>query len=222
MKLNDVLIYLESNSNPTRKKTLIKAGASMNTYGVLLGTLRKYATKIGINHELAKELWKTHNTDARLLAIMLFDQNKLTIENIINDLESIDFVQILDDYMFRIIKEYKLMDELQDRLKNNTNDLMMRAYWAIYVIKIEARLLSNHEIDDLITIISNELIDAKPHTKWMMNRAFATIGIKYENYRENVLNISEKLGVYKDMKVSKGCTSAYVPNWINAVIKDNK
>ncbi|WP_025724404.1 DNA alkylation repair protein [Acholeplasma granularum] len=222
MNLNEVLIFLESQSNPSRKKTLIKAGASINTYGVLLGTLRKYAAQIGINHILAKELWKTHNTDARLLAIMLFDVDKLTIENIINDLESIDFVQVLDDYMFRVIKDYKLINELQDSLKKYRNDLMMRAYWAIYVIKIEGQLLNHNEIDELITIITNELIDAKPHTQWMMNRAFATIGIKYENYRENVLKISEKLGVYKDMKVSKGCTSAYVPSWINAVIKNNK
>jgi len=42
--------------NEKRKQMYIKNGAGENTYGVLLGELRKLANQFGTNHELAFEL----------------------------------------------------------------------------------------------------------------------------------------------------------------------
>ncbi len=219
LKVEDILKELENNSNPSRKKTLIKAGASENTYGVLLGYLRKYANKIGINHELAYKLWETKNTDARLLAVMLFDPKMLTAIDVLRLLETETFEQIIDDFMFRVgifIKEQNL---LYDTLIMIDSDLLNRAAWVIKVEMVRLKKLDNKDVYELIKEITSKLVTSSKHTQWMMNRCFAQIGITYESFRDEVLKIAENLGVYKQMKVAPNCTSAYVPDWIHAVVK---
>jgi len=55
-----------------------------------------------------------------------------------------------------------------------------------------------------------------------MNHALCEIGIRYPQFTERCITLGETLGVYRDLKVSKGCTSAYAPNWIAAGKKKRK
>lgn len=219
MTIENILKDLENNSNPSRKKTLLKAGATDNTYGVLLGYLRKYASKIGMNHDLAFKLWQTKNTDARLLAVMLFDPKKLNIEDALSLLKDEGFEQIVDDFMFRVGIYISEPNLLYDKLIEVEDDMLNRAAWTIKVEMVKTKKLDSKEIIELIKEIQVKLITSPKHTQWMMNRCFAQIGITYEQFRTEVLEISTKLGVYKDMKVAPNCTSAYVPDWIHAVVK---
>lgn len=219
MTVEQVMSDLKSNSNPSRKKTLLKAGASENTYGVLLGYLRSYAKKIGVNHELAFKLMYTLNTDAMLLAVMLFDVSKLSAKEAYDVLSIITLEQVLDDFMFRVVTLIEEVDVLYDMLKDNESDMIKRALWAINVERVRHKSIDDNEVLYLLEVIKRNLVNETPKAQWMMNYCFAQIGITYEKYRTKVLDLSEKLGVYKDMKVAPGCTSAYVPNWIHAVIK---
>lgn len=219
MTLEQVMNDLKLNSNPSRKKSLLKAGASENTYGVLLGYLRAYAKKIGTHHDLAFKLMHTLNTDAMLLAVMLFDVSKLSAKEAYDVLGIITFDQVLDDFMFRVVTLIEEVDVLYDMLKDSDSDMLKRALWAINVERVRLKIIDDNEVLYLLDNIQRNLVDETPKAQWMMNRCFAQIGITYEKYRTKVLNLSEELGVYKDMKVAPGCTSAYVPNWIHAVIK---
>ena len=69
--------------------------------------------------------------------------------------------------------------------------------------------------------IEKEMPRAKPETKWTMNNTLAAIGIKHARHRKRAIAIGEKIGLYEDWPVSKGCTIPYVPVWIDAVVKGN-
>lgn len=53
---------------------------SHNNYGVSVSTLRQMGKKIGKNHDLAIELWGSGIHDARLLATIIGEPDKLTVE----------------------------------------------------------------------------------------------------------------------------------------------
>lgn len=72
-------------------------------------------------------------------------------------------------------------------------------------------------MDDLIKIIEANLVIVNPLVQWAMNRCLCEIGITHDAYTEQCLEIGERLAVYKEMKVSKGCTSAYAQDCIHAV-----
>ena len=64
-----------------------------NSYGVSIPELRKIARDVGQNHRLAKDLWLFGIHEARILACMIDDPEKITkkqIDNWVNDFDSWD------------------------------------------------------------------------------------------------------------------------------------
>lgn len=55
--------------------------------------------------------------------------------------------------------------------------------------------------------------------QWTMNFSLAEIGINHPEYRKRAISIGEKLGVYRDFPVSKGCTSPFAPIWIEEMVR---
>jgi 3-methyladenine DNA glycosylase AlkD len=51
-----------------------------------------------------------------------------------------------------------------------------------------------------------------------MNNTLATIGVHFPKHRKRAIAIGEKLGIYRDYPVSKGCTSPFAPIWINFMV----
>lgn len=60
---------------------------------------------------------------------------------------------------------------------------------------------------------------ANPAEQWTMNFCPAGIGIHFPEHRKQTLAIGEKLGVYRDYPVSKGCTPPFAPIWIAEMVK---
>ena len=54
--------------------------------------------------------------------------------------------------------------------------------------------------------------------QWTMNSTLAEIGIHFPKLRRRAVAIGEKLGIYRDYPVSKGCTSPFAPIWINVLV----
>jgi hypothetical protein len=52
-----------------------------------------------------------------------------------------------------------------------------------------------------------------------MNSCLAQIGIHFPTHRKRAIGIGEKLGIYRDFPVSKGCTSPFAPIWIGEMVK---
>jgi 3-methyladenine DNA glycosylase AlkD len=59
---------------------------------------------------------------------------------------------------------------------------------------------------------------ASPEVQWTMNNTLAGIGIHFPKHRKRAIAIGEKLGIYRDFAVSKGCTSPFAPIWIHAIV----
>lgn len=74
------------------------------------------------------------------------------------------------------------------------------------------------EIPALLDRIENEMATSAPETQWTMNFTLAEIGINHPEYRQRAVDIGEKLSVYRDYPVSKGCTSPFAPVWIKEMV----
>ena len=71
MQYNDTLNKLKDLSDPKAAEGMARFGINPeNTYGVSIPNLRKIARKIGVNHDLAQQLWASSIHEARILAGM--------------------------------------------------------------------------------------------------------------------------------------------------------
>jgi len=78
------------------------------------------------------------------------------------------------------------------------------------------------DLPALLDRLENELASAAPAAQWTMNFTLAEIGIHHPEHRQRALEIGEKLGIYRDYPVSKGCTSPFAPIWINEIVSRQK
>ncbi|AFL99997.1 MULTISPECIES: DNA alkylation repair protein [Desulfitobacterium] len=219
---NEILAMLRDLGNEKRKQMVIKNGAGENTYGVLLGELRKLANQLGTNHELALELWQSGNTDAQWLACMLFDAKKLTSDEIQSMVSQLTYADMIDKFIGAVVRNHKDADSLAEEWSASGKDNLGRAGWDLIVYKVSSGKLTNDALEELLTRIEAQLQTATPGKQWAMNHALCEIGIGYPQFTERCIALGETLGVYRDLKVAKGCTSAYAPNWIAAGVKKRK
>ena len=78
--LHDVIAWLERTGSPKAAAGLARYGLPTdNAYGISVATLRSQAKKLGTDHDLAMQLWKSGSLDARILASFVADPAQLTL-----------------------------------------------------------------------------------------------------------------------------------------------
>jgi 3-methyladenine DNA glycosylase AlkD len=71
--------WLKSRSDPAFRAGLARFGLpTQKAFGLPVATIQKYAKTLGPDHRLARELWKTGWTDARMLAAFVGEPARVT------------------------------------------------------------------------------------------------------------------------------------------------
>lgn len=218
MNVNEILEQLQSLGNEKVHEHNRKFGAGENQFGVKMGDIRALAKKLRTNHPLALELWKTGNVEARFLAILIVKPEKLTRDELYNWVRSEIFPHVADWLYSYVIKNYPDNETLRNEWMASTEVMPLRAAWSLTSGRI-ARMPEGIDIPALLERIETEMPIAAPEVQWTMNSALAQIGINHPEYRQQAIAIGEKLGIYRDYPVSKGCTSPFAPIWINEMVR---
>lgn len=218
MTLKDALAQLESLGDEKVRKQNRKAGAGDDQFGVKHGEIRKIAAKIKTNHELAIELWNTGNVDAQLLAVLLMKPKSLSRDEMDRITRSISFAHVADWLSSYVIKNHPDKEALRQAWMEEDDRWAARAGWSLTSERI-AKSPDGIDVPGLLDRIEAEMGKAAPEVQWTMNSCLAAIGIHFPKLRKRALAIGEKLGVYRDYPVSKGCTSPFAPIWINEMVR---
>jgi 3-methyladenine DNA glycosylase AlkD len=216
--VSDTLTRLASLADEKVRAHNIRRGVGENQFGVKLGDLRKIATKIKVNHELALELWQTGNFDARLLAILLMKPAQLTIAEMHQLVRSATNGQLADWLNAYVVKEHPDRDALRESWMTTDDPWAARAGWSLTSSRIN-KGADGLDLPALLDRIEREMPDAAPEVQWTMNSCLAGIGIHFAEHRARAIAIGEKLGVFRDFPTSKGCTSPFAPIWINEMVR---
>lgn len=218
MNLKEALAELKKLGNESVRKRNAKNGAGDNQYGVQMGDIRKLAKKIEADHELGLELWATENIDARLLAILLISPKRLTSKELDGMVRAATFPWLADWLNAYVVKNHPDKEALREKWMKAKDPMAARAGWNLTAERV-AKSPDGLEIKALLDRIESEMGKAPSATQWTMNSCLATIGIHFPAHRKRALAIGEKLGIYRDYPVSKGCTSPFAPIWINAMVR---
>lgn len=78
MTLAEAMRTLKQSGSAQTRKTYARHGASEPMFGVSFAVLKTLMKRIGVDHDLARELWATGNFDARNLAMKIADPARMT------------------------------------------------------------------------------------------------------------------------------------------------
>ncbi|MBX3049450.1 MAG: DNA alkylation repair protein [Anaerolineales bacterium] len=218
MTVQEILKELEALSDEKTKAQNAKIGIWDNQYGVKLGDLRVLAKKIKTNHQLALQLWETGNFDAQMLAMLLIKPKELSADELDNMVRSVKHPRLADWINSYVVKVHPDSETLRQKWMMDEHPMASRAGWNLTsqrVIKASDTL----DIPDLLDRIENEMATAAPEAQWTMNFALAEIGINHPQHRQRAIEVGEKLGVYRDYPVPRGCTSPFAPIWIKEMVR---
>ena len=218
MTLKDILAQLESLGNEKVRAHNKKYGAGDNQFGVPLGDIRKLAKKIKTNDALALALWETGNVDARLLAILLINPQNLSGDELDRMVRSVNFVHVADWLNSYVVKNHPDKEALRQTWMEEDDPWAARAGWSLTSERI-GKSPDGLDLPALLDRIESEMGNTAAEVQWTMNYCLAGIGIHFPKHRKRAIAIGEKLGIYRDYPVSKGCTSPFVPDWINEMVR---
>jgi 3-methyladenine DNA glycosylase AlkD len=221
MTTNEVLDKLKSLGNERVRKQNAKNGAGENQFGVMLGDIRKIAKSIKTDHDLALSLWETGNLDARFLAILIMDLKAISKKDLEKLVRSVDYAWLADWLYSYIVKEFPDKETLREKWMDSSDPMTARLGWSLTSGRV-AREPKGLDLPALLDRIESQMPAAHPWIQWTMNSTLANIGINIPEHRDRAIAIGEKLGIYRDYPVSKGCTSPFAPIWIQAMVSRAK
>jgi 3-methyladenine DNA glycosylase AlkD len=215
--LEEVLRVLESKGQPRVRALNVRNGAPENQFGVQLGEIRALAREIRTNHPLGLQLWQSGNADAMLLATLILKPRLLSAEEVEAMAVSVTFTQLADWLMTHVIRQHPAIEALRVRWMEADHPMLSRAGWSLTALRV-ARDPEGLDPAALLARIEREMPAAPAPAQWTMNGCLAEIGIRFPEHRERAIGIGERLGLYRDYPVSKGCTSPFAPIWIREMV----
>jgi 3-methyladenine DNA glycosylase AlkD len=237
MNLKEALAALESLGDEKRRAYNLKPAphgippGALKQYGVAMGDIRALAKKVkpAERHALAMELWATGNIDAQLLAMLLMKPKELTAKDVDRMVREARFPQVADWFNAYIVKELsdaekEAMREKWMKDKTTGGGWAARAGWNLTASKINQAGAAEKDpagldVSALLDRIEKEMPKAPPETQWTMNNTLMAIGVHHPKLRKRAMAIGEKIGLYKDWPMSKGCVIPYAPTAITALAK---
>lgn len=222
--IHTILNELKSASHAGTLKRYEKIQEKQPYYGVPMGAISRLAKSYPHQFELVLPLWETKILEAQYLAIQIAKgkPNQLTEETIRTCLDDTISQQVLDKFTSLILSKRADKRNWEEELLQSASPLFQRLGWILKGKYFASRKAQPEEIEATLSTIKDHLQTVAPPVQWTMNQCLVEIAVAYPDYLEQGIAIGRTLAVYADMKVAKGCTSAYAPDWIEALLKKGR
>lgn len=218
-----MLLALENAAHEGTIKRYIKDQQPQPFYGVPMGVISKLAKEFKSSSDQWLDLWATKNLDAQVLAVLLANPKKVTDQEIVQILNTRDTsIIVWDKFNDKLLSKLADQEKWINFLELSNEPIHHRLKWGLRVRLAIAKKFAQDEANQLLDEILSQMKEQPEIIKWVMNRCLVEIALNYPTLFDKAYQESDKLGVYKDMKVSPGCTSAFAPYWIDAVLKNKE
>jgi 3-methyladenine DNA glycosylase AlkD len=187
-------------------------------HGVNLSKLRAIAKRLKTQQDLARLLWETDDTPARLLAILICRPKAFERDELDRMLRESRVPKVHDWLVNYVVKKNPHSEELRLAWSADQDPVVASAGWALTTERV-AKKPEGLELAGLLDVIEAEMKDSPDRLQWAMNHCLAQIGIERPEHRARAIDIGERLEVLKDYPTPPDCTSPFAPTWIGEMVR---
>ncbi|MHA7285629.1 DNA alkylation repair protein [Arthrobacter sp. MDT3-44] len=212
--VEQLLAELSALEDPRMRAVNEKHG---DDHGVNLSALRALARRLKTQQELARDLWATGQTPARLLSLLICRPKDFGHDELDTMLREARVPKVHDWLVNYVVKKSPHAEQLRVEWRADADPVVASAGWAL----TSERVVKNPQgldLDGLLDEIESEMKEAPDRLQWAMNTTLAQIGIEHAGHRERALAIGERLEVLKDYPTPPNCTSPFAPLWIGEMV----
>jgi len=187
-------------------------------HGVNLSQLRALAKRLKTQQDLARQLWDTEDTAARLLALLICRPKAFERSELDAMVRAARTPKLHDWLVNYVVKKNPHAEELRVAWFADPDPVVASAGWALTTERV-AKKPEGLDLAGLLDIIEARMKDAPDRLQWAMNNCLAQIGIDHAGYRARAIDIGERLEVLKDYPTPPNCTSPFAPVWIAEMVR---
>ncbi|MEU4650063.1 DNA alkylation repair protein [Nocardia fluminea] len=187
-------------------------------HGVNLTQLRALAKRLKTQPVLARRLWDTDDTAAKLLALLICRPKTFERDELDAMIRQARTPKVHDWLVNYVVKKNPHAEELRVAWFDDADPVVASAGWALTTERV-AKKPEGLDLTALLDLIEAHLKSAPDRLQWAMNHCLAQIGIDHPDYRSRALDIGERLQVLKDYPTPPGCTSPFAPIWITEIVR---
>ncbi|WP_288871894.1 DNA alkylation repair protein [uncultured Microbacterium sp.] len=215
MTVTEALGELAALEDPKMRAANEKRG---DDHGMNLSRLRALAKRIKTDQPLARELWATGETPARLLALLICAPREFAADELDAMLREPLPPKVDDWFVNYVLKKSPHAEELRLRWFDDADLTVAAAAWSLTTVRV-TKDSAGLDLPHLLDLIERDLKDAPSRLQWAMNETLANIGIFHPELRTRALEIGERLQVLADYPTAPGCTSPFAPLWIGEIVR---
>jgi 3-methyladenine DNA glycosylase AlkD len=187
-------------------------------HGVNLGSLRAVAKRLKTQQDLARQLWETGDSAARLLALLVCRPKAFGRDELDSMLRQARGPKVHDWLVNYVVRKSPHADDLRRAWFTDPDPVVASAGWALTTERV-AKDAEGLDLPGLLDTIEAEMKDAPDRLQWAMNHCLAQIGIEHAGHRARAIDIGERLRVLEDYPTPPNCTSPFAPVWITEMVR---
>jgi 3-methyladenine DNA glycosylase AlkD len=211
----EVLAELATLEDPKTRAVNEKHG---DDHGVNLTKLRAVAKRLKTQQDLARQLWDTGDSAARLVAILICRPKAFERDELDAMLRAARTPKVHDWLVSYVVKKSPHAEDLRVAWFADADPVVASAGWALTTDRV-AKKPAGLDLAGLLDVIEARMKRAPDRLQWAMNHCLAQIGIEHAEYRARALDIGERLEVLKDYPTPPNCTSPFAPVWITEMVR---
>lgn len=193
---NDALRWLERHGTKRTKEGMARYGIpSGHAFGVTVGELKAYAKKVGKDHALAQELWKSGWYEARMLAAFVDEAQQVTARQM--DLWAADFDSwaICDTVCFHLFdRTAHAWKKVRSFARARAEFKKRAAFALLWGLSVHDKQASSEQFLACLPLIEQGALDERDYVKKGVDMALRAIGKKPRpELREAVLALATRM-----------------------------
>ena len=193
--VEEVLEKLKSNSRPEQLEGMARYGMAVERrLGVSIPDIRKIAKELGKDNKLAIELWKTGIAEARIIAAMIDDPEKLTegqMEDWVKDINSWD---VCDQVCMNLFEKTPLAWQKIIDWSEREEEFVKRAAFALIAcLAWHDKKSEDEKFIELFPVIMRGAVDERNFVKKAVSWALRNIGKRNLNLNKAAMNAAKEI-----------------------------
>lgn len=195
MNVKEIIDTLQTLASITYKENVVRMGIpEANSIGVSTTDIRKVAKTLPTSNDLAFALWDSQFHEARILAVLLFDKNKITvpqIEELMNDIVSWDLCDHLCKNIIIKMKGYEVL--IPKWLASSDTYYKRGAFTLMASTAIHHKNIEATTIEQYLVYIKENAQEEHEHIKKAISWALREIGKIDFMYNEKAILLAHEL-----------------------------
>ena len=195
MNFDEIISRLKSMENQKNVEGMKRFGiVHEKNFGVSVTELRKFAKKIGKNHELAVKLWNTKIRDARMVAACIEDPLTVSEEQVESWLKDIKCWDLCDHCCGHFFDKLPFAYEKAIEWSKRSEEFEKRAAFSMVAwLAVHDKKKDDEWFEDFLKIIKRESTDERNYVKKAVNWALRQIGKRNIDMNKKAIKMTEEI-----------------------------